>query len=194
MIKNSDPLQIVYQGWNGYQESLVNAVKSLTPEQLTWRPADNLNSVGELVRHISLGRITWFRRMDAPGSAEISNQIEHWQQDRDGNQHIIEEKIEITDQAAGLVDWLELSWQMIDQTLTTWKIADLSQSYRHVWNGSAYAPTRQWTIYRIMSHDIHHGGELSLMLGMQGIEAFELCALFGHIISPPLWDAEGQQE
>ena len=37
-----------------------------------------------------------------------------------------------------------------------------------------------------MNHDIHHGGELSLMLGLQGIEAFELCTLFGHIILPPL--------
>ena len=193
MIENSDPLQIVYEGWNGYQDSLVNAVKPLTQEQLTWRPADNLNSVGELVRHISLGRVTWFRRMHAPGSVEISNQIEHWQQDQDGNQYIDEKKIEVADQASALVHWLELSWQMIDQTLTTWKIADLSQPYRHVWNGTAYAPTRQWIIWRIMSHDIHHGGELSLMLGMQGIEAFELSALFGHIILPALWDEQSEQ-
>ena len=194
MIKKSDSLQVLLDGWNGYQESLVNAIKPLNQEQLAWRPAENLNSVGEIVRHISLGRITWFRRMHAPGSAEISAQVEHWQQDQDGNQYIDEKKIEIADQASGLVDWLELSWQMVDQTLTTWKIADLSQSYRHVWNGTAYAPTRQWTIWRIMCHDIHHGGELSLMLGMQGIDAFELCGLFGHIILPPLWDADEQQK
>ena len=46
--------------------------------------------------------------------------------------------------------------------------------------------SRQWTIWRVMNHDIHHGGELSLMLGLQGIEAFELSALFGHVILPPL--------
>ncbi|MFN2236508.1 MAG: DinB family protein [Anaerolineales bacterium] len=187
MINNSDSLTVVLDGWNGYQKSLVSAVKPLTPEQLAWRPAAKLNSVEELVRHISLGRITWFRRMHAPGSAEISSQVKHWGQDTDGNQYIDEKKIEIAGQASALVHWLELSWQIIDQTLTTWKIADLSQSYRHVWNGTAYAVTRQWTIWRILSHDIHHGGELSLMLGMQGIEAFELSGLFGHIILPPLW-------
>jgi uncharacterized damage-inducible protein DinB len=37
-----------------------------------------------------------------------------------------------------------------------------------------------------MSHDIHHGGQLALMLGMQGIEAFELRALGGHIVAPEL--------
>jgi hypothetical protein len=39
-----------------------------------------------------------------------------------------------------------------------------------------------------MSHDIHHGGELSLMLGLQGIEAFELSSLVGYIIEPPLME------
>jgi uncharacterized damage-inducible protein DinB len=132
--------------------------------------------------------------MQAPGSIELSNQIEHWAQDTDGNRHIIEGKMEITDQAAALVDWLELSWQMIDQTLKAWKVADLLKSFRYVWMGTAYAMTRQWIVWRILSHDIHHGGELSLMLGMQGIEAFELGALFGHIILPPLWQQERSSE
>jgi len=30
------------------------------------------------------------------------------------------------------------------------------------------------------------GGQIALMLGMQGIEAFELSDLFGHITLPPL--------
>lgn len=132
-----------------------------------------------------MGRITWFMRMDAPGSNEISSLIDEWKQDSDGNRHIIEEKIGIADQAAELVRWLEITWQMIDNTLNTWKITELSQTYRHVWGGKVYIPTRQWTIWRIMSYDVHHGGELSLMLGLQGVEAFELSVLFGHIISPP---------
>ncbi len=39
-----------------------------------------------------------------------------------------------------------------------------------------------------MAHDIHHGGELAVMLGTQGIEIFELGNLGGHIIEPPLID------
>jgi hypothetical protein len=63
-------LATVFEGWDGYQTSLVQAISPLTPEQLAWRPAPELRSVGEVARHISLGRITWFRRMEAPGSAE----------------------------------------------------------------------------------------------------------------------------
>jgi uncharacterized damage-inducible protein DinB len=78
---------------------------------------------------------------------------------------------------------------MVELTLNTWSVADLATTYRHTWNGDTYAVSRQWTIWRILSHDIHHGGQLSLMLGMQGIEAFELGDLFGHITLPPLAEA-----
>ena len=75
---------------------------------------------------------------------------------------------------------------MIAVTISEWTVDDLFQTYRHTWNGTAYAGSRQWTIFRILAHDMHHGGELSLMLGSQGIEAFDLSALGGHILLPPV--------
>ena len=185
-MKNT--LSKIFDGWNGYQTSLVNAISPLTREQLIWRPAPNLRSTGEIARHISLGRVTWFARMDAPGSAEIVKRIEHWETDGDGNRGIVEDAIAITENASELVGWLEITWQMISETLATWEVSDLTQVYQHIWNGKKYLVSRQWTLWRILSHDIHHGGELSLMLGLQGIEAFELSDLFGHIILPPLAD------
>jgi uncharacterized damage-inducible protein DinB len=178
----------VFDGWNGYQTSLVNAVSPLSREQLVWQPKSNLRSIGYMTRHISLGRITWFARMGAPGSDELVNRIDQWETDDDGNQDIVEDAIAITEDASELVTWLELTWQMIDKVLTTWTVSDLAQTYRHTWNGKTYAVSRQWTLWRILSHDVHHGGELSLMLGLQGLEAFELSDLFGHIILPPLAD------
>jgi uncharacterized damage-inducible protein DinB len=182
-------LMTVLEGWNGYQTSLVHAIAPLTAEQLRWRPAPDFDSVGELVRHISLSRITWFVRMAAPGSAELASQIPAWNEDSDGNRYARDEALPITEQADELVGWLEESWQMIEATLTSWNVADLAKSYRHRWNGTLYEVSYQWTIWRILSHDIHHGGELSLMLGMQGIKVFELGDLFGHIILPPLAEA-----
>jgi uncharacterized damage-inducible protein DinB len=185
-------LATLFEGWDGYQTSLVQAISPLTPEQLAWCPAPELRSVGEVARHISLGRITWFRRMGAPGSAEVAGQIEAWEQDRDGNQHVLEDAVAITGDAAALVQWLEATWQMIAATLEAWDVSDLSKSYRHRFQGTVYAVSRQWTLWRIMAHDIHHGGELSLALGMQGVEAFELSALGGHIVMPPLAGESGE--
>ncbi|MDT8305622.1 MAG: DinB family protein [Anaerolineae bacterium] len=176
----------LFEGWDGYQTSLVHAVAPLTPAQLSWRPAPQLRSAGELVRHISLGRLTWFRRMDAPSSAHLAGQVEVWQKDGDGNRQIVESAVDIAGDTGKLVEWLQLTWEMIARTLDTWDVAGLAQTYRYTWNQQTYAISRQWTVWRILAHDIHHGGELSLMLGMQGIEAFELSALGGHITLPPL--------
>jgi uncharacterized damage-inducible protein DinB len=188
MTRKMQSLAQVYDGWQGHQTSLVQAIAPLTAGQLRWRPAPSLNSVGELARHISLGRLTWFVRMAAPGSAALAAQIKTWEQDSDGNQHIVEGALPITEQAADLVHWLQATWQMIERTLTDWTVSDLAQTYRHKWNGDVYAVSRQWTIWRILTHDVHHGGQISLMLGMQGLTAFELGDLFGHITLPPFAD------
>jgi uncharacterized damage-inducible protein DinB len=182
----SVPLATLFDGWNGYNTSLVHAITPLTPEQLAWRPAPQFQSVGEVARHISLGRISWFHRMDAPGSAALVERINDWAQDGDGNYNIVEDAVTITEDAESLARWLNATWNMIEATLTTWTIADVKETYRHTWNGQIYAVSRQWTLWRILSHDLHHGGELALLLGLQGINAFELKNLFGHIVLPPL--------
>jgi hypothetical protein len=91
----------------------------------------------------------------------------------------------IVDKLAKLTRWLESTWHMIHQTLTNMDVIDLKNTYTHKWQGQLYAISCQWTIWRIMAHDIHHGGELSLMLGRQGIQAFELGDLGGHITELP---------
>ena len=34
--------------------------------------------------------------------------------------------------------------------------------------------TRQWVIWHLLEHDLHHGGEISLTLGANGIQALQL--------------------
>lgn len=173
----SIPLSVLFDGWDTYQISLVRAVERLTPAQLAFRPVPGLRSVGEVASHISLGRIDWFERMAAPGSAETARQASTWEA----------ESLAVGN-ASELVRRLEITWQMIDQTLRQWTVADLAQTYRHTYRGKTYAISRQWTIWRIMAHDIHHGGELSALLGIQGVEVPELGDLGGHLNVPPLAD------
>ncbi len=175
MTTDAHSLMTVYRGWDGYQISLVRAISPLSREQLDWRPAPHLRSVGEIASHISLGRIGWFHRMHAPGSAELAGQVAAW-----GSQDAI------AGNPAELVKWLESSWQMIETTLKNWTVADLEQTYLHSYGGKTYAISRQWTIWRIMAHDLHHGGELAVMLGTQGIAVPELGDLGGHLTKPSL--------
>lgn len=181
-------LETIFDGWQGYNQSLINAIRPLSTDQLNWKPSPRHKTLGEVIRHLCLGRLVWFLRMDAPGSAPLAEKIPQWETDSDGNRDIVESALPVADKADQLVLWLEETWQMIDSTLKAWQVNNLNQTYRHVWNGEAYAVSRQWTIWRILTHDMNHGGEISLMLGMQGIEAFELCDLFGHITLPEKWE------
>ncbi|MEO7718826.1 MAG: DinB family protein [Capsulimonas sp.] len=172
MEKSHLSLWSVYDGWDGYQTSLVKAVASLTREQLAWRPAAGWRSVGELTEHISFGRIDWFEKMGAPGSSDLMAK-----RPPVGS---------LAGNAEDLVRWLNLSWEMVAETLNAWTVADLAVSYRHTYWGQTYAVSRQWTIWRILSHDMHHGGQLSIMLASQGISAPELIDLGGHLTEPSL--------
>jgi uncharacterized damage-inducible protein DinB len=172
-------LASIFDGWDGYQLSLVHAIELLNREQLAWRPLDRQRSVGEIAGHISLGRIGWFHRMGAPGSQELALRTAQWRSE-----------IDIAESTGELVWWLEASWKMIDATLNQWSVADLAQTYRLNYQGQTYNVSRQWTIWRILCHDIHHGGQLSILLGMQGIEIPELGDQGGHLTIPPLAEPE----
>jgi hypothetical protein len=60
--------------------------------------------------------------MDAPGSAALARQV----------QALAEPKT-VTRSITEIVYWLEASWNMIEQTLTAWMVADLAQTYHHTY-------------------------------------------------------------
>jgi uncharacterized damage-inducible protein DinB len=189
-------LMSIFEGWDGHQLALVRAITPLTPEQLTWRPAPHLRSVGELISHIALARLYWSHNMGAPGSAELARQIAPWEGDKANTENLTEfrrwfdaiarQEEAIVENPAELLRWLEASWQVIETTLTTWTVADLARTYRHLYQGKMYAVSRQWVIWRIMSHDLHHGGQLSILLGLQGIDIPDLGDQGGHLTELPL--------
>jgi uncharacterized damage-inducible protein DinB len=170
-MSDDHTLITVYKGWDDHQISLVRAIAPLSPEHLAWRSAPHLRSVGEIASHIIAGRVQWFHRVLGAGSADFASQVAAWRPE-DG----------IEAQPAQLVRWLESTWQMIEEALNRWTVADLSQTYDlPPFQGKLYALSRQWIIWRVLAHDIHHGGELAVMLGMQGIAIPELGDEGGHL-------------
>lgn len=165
----------VYEGWEGYNRSLTGAVRELTTEQFGFRAAPGMRSVGELAWHIGDGRVDWFRRIGAPSSDELQALILA----RDSRPPLDYTGLD-------LVKWLDTTYRMIDATLVAWGVDDLDVTFEHAYQGKVYAVSRQWVIWRIMAHDIHHGGQLSELLAMQDIEPLELTLLGGHLTEPPL--------
>lgn len=167
---DSRRLQYVYDGWDGYHRSIASAVAGLTPEQLDFRAPGNMQCVRDLAWHIADGRVDWFVRLDAPGADELRAEMDA--------------RGDLPRESEPLVDWLERTWEMVAATLAQWTVDDLPETYRQPYQGKVYAVSRQWVIWRIMCHDIHHGGQLSELLAMQGIEPLELTLLGGHLTEP----------
>ena len=177
MTETSIALSKIFDGWDGYNLSILHAIQPLTQEQLAWRPAPNLRSVGEVASHIAFGRIGWFSRMQAPGSQELKIKAE-----------ALGSESAIAGNKDEVARWLEDSWQMVANTLSQWTVQDLLRTIRQEYGGTVYLVSYQWIMWRIMTHDVHHGGEMAVMLGMQGVSLPELGDQGGHITWSPLAD------
>ncbi len=186
MSGNTTSLLTIYDGWAGHQQALMSAVIGLTPEQLAWRGGEHLRSAGELIGHIATGRASWIH--DILGVE--SDATDQWLKEacQPGPAHHLKPGVDLDAQL--LAVGLEATWEMIEGALSKWTVEDLSRTFHHPYQGKTYVVPYQWVLWRIMAHDIHHGGQLSFALGMQGIAIEELGDQGGHIVVPKVVDED----
>ena len=70
---------------------------------------------------------------------------------------------------AELAQGLDDTWAFIEARLQRWTPEECGQSFPDEWDGQVYELSRSWIIYHVLEHDLHHGGEISLILGMNGL-------------------------
>ncbi|MBE3565018.1 MAG: DinB family protein [Thermogemmatispora sp.] len=151
----------IYRGWDRYQQLLVEALAPLSEEQLELRAAPQLRSVRQLAAHIAAARAGWFG-----GVMEIKPEqllpYTSW-------------NIEAPDgPVTVLIEGLETTWQIIEEQLGQWTLADLETTFSGVWRDEPYSYVCQEIIWHLIEHDLHHGGELFLILGSHGLPTPEL--------------------
>ncbi|MDQ2903327.1 MAG: DinB family protein [Ktedonobacteraceae bacterium] len=163
MTEHAFPLAPFYKGWDGYQQHLVRALAPLSAEQLTLHAAPHLRSIGMIATHIIGARARWLYYLLKEGDENLAS-LATW--DRPGQP---------ARSAAELVSGLETSWQVLQDALQRWTIADLEEVFHDTDdNGEDETFTRQWVIWHLIEHDIHHGGEVSFALGMHSLPAIDL--------------------
>jgi uncharacterized damage-inducible protein DinB len=163
MAKQHTNLLPFYQGWEQYQKLLIAAIAPLSAEQLALRPAPHLRSIGENVAHIVGTRVGWFHKGMGEGDAEIVLPLETWDEEGAPARSVAE-----------LIHGLEVTWHMLQTSLASWTPADLDYVFEKTSYGQMFHLTRQWIIWHVIEHDLHHGGEVSLTLGMHGLAAPDL--------------------
>ncbi|HEX3722940.1 MAG TPA: DinB family protein [Nitrolancea sp.] len=159
MTQDSSHLLHFYDGWKPYQDLLVEAIRPLTNEQLAIRAAPQLRQLWELAAHILSARVYWFHRVLGEGSAELAPMMT-WD----------DEGMPQRD-AGSLISGFTQTWMLIEACLRRWTADDLDE-LKTTGNGSQVS--RQWVIWHVIEHDLHHGGEFSFTLGMNGLAAPDL--------------------
>jgi uncharacterized damage-inducible protein DinB len=160
MAEENFTLTTFYTSWKGYQEHLKDSLAPLTAEQLALRAAPDLRSVGENAAHIIGCRAGWFTEfLREDGGADVQAAA-HW-----------DEPGAPARTAAELVRGLDLTWQLMAECIARWSPAQMQETFPDDWDGQRVELSRAWVVWHVLEHDLHHGGEVSLTLGMHGIPA-----------------------
>ena len=163
MPEHQSQLAPLYKGWDAYQQHLVTAIAPLTPEQLAAQAAPHLRSIGAIATHVIGARARWLHYVLREGGDDLVG-IGTW-----------DDPGQPARTAAELAQALETTWQVLQAALERWTVADLDTTlYDTDENGVEERFTRQWVIWHLIEHDLHHGGELSFSLGMQRLAAIDL--------------------
>ena len=152
---------IAIGGWDAYQDQLVRVIEPLSAEQLELRISPHLCSIGSLARHIIHTRAGWLYGLMGEGGPDIAA-IARWGYEGD------------VPSTAELVRGLKVTFQAWKECLERWTPEDLEYIFRGERGGEPYELSRQWVIWHIIEHDLHHGGELSFSLGAHGLAALDL--------------------
>jgi uncharacterized damage-inducible protein DinB len=160
MAEDNFTLTTFYTSWKAYQERIKGALAPLTAEQLELRAAPHLRSIGENALHIIGCRAGWFIHVLGEDWGADGKAYADW--DATGAP---------ARTPAELVQALERTWQDMSDCLARWSPDDLRQTFPDEWDGKTVHLPRAWIVWHVLEHDLHHGGELSLTLGMHGLPA-----------------------
>lgn len=160
MAEDNFTLTTFYSSWKEYQDHIKEAIAPLTAEQLDLRAAPHLRSIGENALHIIGCRAGWFTYTMGEDWGDDVKAYAEW--DTPGAP---------TRSPAEMTQALDRTWQGIADCLTRWGPDDMRQTFPDDWDGKIVHLSRAWIVWHVMEHDLHHGGELSLTLGMHGIPA-----------------------
>jgi hypothetical protein len=148
------------------------------------------------VTHIVANRAWWFHARMGEGGDDLTS-LDLWALG------VCEANVDPLHSAAELVAGLEKTWQMIENALARLTSADFEQvippldeaervrhaqlvepalqPYAQMWLAAARqagavgpAHSRRSIIWGVLEHDIHHGSEISTILGVHGLPVVEL--------------------
>lgn len=142
--------QALFRHWNEVRSGLLAAMDNINDKQLDFTPRAGLWSLRETVVHIAGTEAGWLRCYTANRLHENPPKAEDYP---------TVESLKVLLAKEHSVTEAQFS-EAMDTTLA--QICTLP------WGGTC---TMDWAVWHVIEHEIHHRGEIYLMLGLLGIEA-----------------------
>jgi uncharacterized damage-inducible protein DinB len=136
--------------WNTVRAGLMDAMGKINDSQLDFKPREGLWSLRETVVHIAGTEPGWLRFYTANKWHEGQPQAADYPTIKSIKALLDQEHAETETQFSQDVD------RKFEQECTL------------PWGGKC---TMEWAVWHVIEHEIHHRGEIYLMLGLMGIEA-----------------------
>ena len=176
-MASREPLQTFFDGWATYQTTLLAAMRTLSPEELASKTAPHQWAVWQLAGHVAGSRAYWLHDVLGEGDQAVRDLFRMttttvpdlplddagWEDD--------ERRPRTSEE---LVDGLERTWAMVQGCLGRWSDDDLQEVFVRRRPTGDRSFTRAWVIWHLLEHDLHHGGEISQILGSNGLPALDL--------------------
>jgi uncharacterized damage-inducible protein DinB len=152
-----------YDRWPQYHRRLVEAVGALTEVQLAMRPSSEHWPIWATVGHVAGVRVYWLCHVLGEPGADATP----WPDIADDGW---EDAPDRPRTAAELVGALEATWAVIDDVLDRWTPDMLGVEFERLYGDRRQIHTRVSVLQRLISHEAYHVGEISLTLGLNGVE------------------------
>lgn len=150
-----------YAGWHLTNEALVDAIGPLSAEQIALPVGSATWPIWASVSHIAGARVYWLCHVcGEPGveTTPFADPGTGWEDD-----------LAHPRSAAELASALRSSWRIVERALETWTPGSLAETVRRPRGERVQIHTRQSIVWRLITHDAFHAGEISLTLGAHGL-------------------------
>jgi uncharacterized damage-inducible protein DinB len=148
-------LDDLFSHWKVVRRGLVESIDMFTDEELAYRPYQDSRSVGEIMLHIANAEEGWFGYV-------LKKQGDAWPGHASLDQYPTRKAIK---------SLLEQVHKGTTAYLAGLNISALDNVVALPWGGEV---SIGYVIWHVIEHEIHHRGELSLILGQLGRAGLEV--------------------
>lgn len=145
----------LFSHWKRIRTGLIETIDKYDQSMLEYTPFDGSYSAARIMLHIAEAEEGWFRYV-------VAKRYDEWPS------HFTIENYPTLTEIKGVLDQVHGATEDFLESLST---SDLEKIIQTPWEEPI---PLGWIIWHVLEHEVHHRGELSLILGMLGKEGLDV--------------------